>query len=119
MVATVREAETAASSKFPEVTEQRVQQLLAHIICTESIFLSKVQSPILKNIVAKCGKLDVEAIFAEMVAEENDEFDHPVITRTSFNKYLQDNGICFPSSLTAAFLKRFCRLSPDLVLELD
>ena len=54
-----------------------------------------------------------------MAAEEADGVEHPVITRMSFNKYLQDNGVCFSARLTDAFLKRFCRLSTDLVLELD
>ena len=116
MAVTLREQETVASSKHPEVPEQQVQQLLAQLVCTEAIFLSKIQSPFLKSIAAKCGKLDNEAIFSEIATDEEGEFDHPVVTRKCFNKYLQDNGACFSSRLTDGFLRRFCRLSADLVL---
>ena len=61
--------------------------------------------------------MDSEAVFLEMATQEED--NQLVVTRESFNKYLQNNGVCFSSRLTDSFLRRFCRLSPDLVLQLD
>ena len=70
----------------------------------ESIFLSKIQSPTLKQISGRGQALNVDLIFEEIA---DTEADPPSVTKASFNKYLQENGVCFSARLTDAFLRRF------------
>ena len=82
----------------------------------ESIFLSKIQSPILKQISGRGQILNIDLIFEEIA---DSDADPPSITKASFNKYLQENGVCFSARLTDAFLKRFGATMANLQLTKD
>ena len=58
----------------------------------ESIFLSKIQSPTLKQISGRGQALNVDLIFEEIA---DTGAAPPAVTKASFNKYLQENGVCF------------------------
>ena len=82
----------------------------------ESIFLSKIQSPTLKQISGRGQALNVDLIFEEIA---DTEADPPSVTKASFNKYLQENGVCFSARLTDAFLRRFGATLADPQLTRD
>ena len=99
--------ETAGLGATGEPTEEKVCALLAHFITSESLFLTKIHAPYIRQLTLgrnPTGILNKNLIFNEICDTGGSQ---GVIDRNSLNIYLQSSGYCFPAHLTEAFFRRF------------
>ena len=90
-----------------EPSQAKVSAFITHIITSDSLFLTKIQVPMQRNLAISRGTAPVlqkDLIFRE-ICEHGMSADH--FDKRCLNAFLQANGVCFPAHLTEAFFRRF------------
>ena len=97
--------ETAGFGK-ESASESLIRALLARIVTSESIFLTKIQGKSLRQLTLarSTPALETKQIFDEL-CDYGGSGD--TINKQIFNRFLQVNGFCFPAHLVEAFFRRF------------